>query len=199
MSTPSLKPDLALAAIATIALAASAWAAQPGTNHAAPYAGQHTRAVSSLSATDIDDLLAGRGWGLAKPAEFNGYPGPAHILELADQLGISPEQRARIQKSFDAMQARAVETGARYVEAERAIDTAFKDGRAHQELATRLADAERLRADLRRIHLAAHLEVTPILTDAQRDTYQRLRGYRDAGTANQGHNAGGHGAGAHKH
>ena len=47
-----------------------------------PYAGQETRVISSLSPEDQRALRAGEGGGLAKPAELNGYPGPAHVLEL---------------------------------------------------------------------------------------------------------------------
>jgi hypothetical protein len=35
--------------------------------------------------------------GLALPAELNGYPGPIHVLELSDKLGLSAEQKSRIE------------------------------------------------------------------------------------------------------
>ena len=60
-----------------------------------PYAGMQTRTIKALSEQQIADLKAGRGMGLALPAELNGYPGPAHVLELSDQLGLSPEQKAK--------------------------------------------------------------------------------------------------------
>lgn len=49
-----------------------------------PYAGMQTRPIKALSDEQIADLQAGRGMGLALAAELNGYPGPAHVLELAD-------------------------------------------------------------------------------------------------------------------
>jgi hypothetical protein len=33
--------------------------------------------------------------GLALAAELNGYPGPAHVIELAKSLGLSEPQRAK--------------------------------------------------------------------------------------------------------
>ena len=48
-----------------------------------PYAGLDVRAVKALSDVQIADLRAGRGMGLALPAELNGYPGPTHVLEHA--------------------------------------------------------------------------------------------------------------------
>lgn len=41
------------------------------------------------------DLRSGKGMALALPAELNGYPGPSHSLERADQLKLSPEQIAQ--------------------------------------------------------------------------------------------------------
>ena len=58
-----------------------------------PYAGLEQRAVKALSEQQIADLRGGRGMGLALPAELNGYPGPSHVLENADALGLSAEQR----------------------------------------------------------------------------------------------------------
>jgi hypothetical protein len=51
----------------------------------APYAGFQQRTIKALSDQEISDLRAGRGMGLALAAEMNGYPGPIHALELADQ------------------------------------------------------------------------------------------------------------------
>ncbi|MBT2326834.1 hypothetical protein J7E62_31490 [Variovorax paradoxus] len=64
-----------------------------------PYAGEQQRAIKSLSEKDIADLQAGQGMGLAKAAELNGYPGPAHVLEHADALQLTAVQREQ-PKSF---------------------------------------------------------------------------------------------------
>ena len=166
---------LALLVGAGLTLAARA---DNGHHGASPYAGEETRAISSLSASDVSDLLGGKGWGFAKPAELNGYPGPLHVLQLEEKLALTPEQRRQIQAIFDRMAASARETGAKFVEAERALDAAFKSGTVDEALLRqRIEAAEALRAELRRIHLAAHLETTPILTPEQRHAYVRLRGY----------------------
>jgi hypothetical protein len=164
-----------------------------------PYAGQQTRSVTTLSAQDIAELQRGAGWGLAKPAELNGYPGPLHVLELADKLELTTDQRQRIERIFKRMQARARSAGERYVAAEAAIDHVFRSGAAHKggSLQTRLRDAERLRTELRRVHLQAHVETTPLLTETQRLRYAELRGY---GGIHPGHEHGhGHGHGRHQH
>ena len=149
-----------------------------------PYAGQETRHISSLSAEDIAALEAGEGWGLAKPAELNGFPGPAHILEMADKLDLTPDQKTAVEASFAAMNARARDTGRALIEAEAALDAAFVAGVTTEDLAAALARIEAARADLRAIHLSAHLEVTPLLSTEQRHRYTELRGY---GGGHKGH------------
>jgi Spy/CpxP family protein refolding chaperone len=134
--------------------------------------------VTSLSEDEIAGLLAGKGMGLAKPAELNGYPGPMHAMELADQLQLTAEQRATIKQIFDRMAARAKSAGAAYVEAERALDGVFRSGKASPKVVNAaLAKADKARAAVRMAHLNAHIETTPILTSDQRATYARLRGY----------------------
>jgi hypothetical protein len=63
-----------------------------------PYAGMQTRSIKALSTQQIDDLRTGRGMGLALAAELNGYPGPAHVLELSERLALSPACAATINR-----------------------------------------------------------------------------------------------------
>ena len=138
--------------------------------------------------------MAGKGWGLAKPAELNGYPGPAHVLELAGKLQLTDAQKRRVELIFKRMEQRAKSLGPRYVAAEAALDRVFKSGATNTgSLETLLRDAERLRSELRRAHLQAHVETTPILSQDQRKKYAELRGY------GAGDNAGEHGHQQHKH
>ena len=68
------------------------------TNAQTPYAGMQTRSIKALSEQQVADLGAGRGMGLALAAELNGYPGPSHVLELADKLNLSTDQRAGVRE-----------------------------------------------------------------------------------------------------
>src|SRR5215216_7227194 len=76
-----------------------------------PYAGLETRAIKALSDQQIADLRTGRGMGLALAAELNGYPAPSHVLELADRLGLTPEQRGRMEALQAAMKRETIEFG----------------------------------------------------------------------------------------
>jgi hypothetical protein len=57
-----------------------------------PYAGQERRSIKALSDNEVRDLAEGRGMGLARAAELNSFPGPMHVLELANELGLSEAQ-----------------------------------------------------------------------------------------------------------
>jgi hypothetical protein len=85
-----------LIAAATLSLLATAALAQ------SPYAGIQIRPIKALSEQQVVALKAGRGMGLALAAELNGYPGPIHVLQLSDKLGLTPEQKARVQSLFDS-------------------------------------------------------------------------------------------------
>ena len=138
-----------------------------GTSHGpaaagSPYAGMQHRAVKALSEQQIADLRAGRGMGLALPDELNGYPGPVHVLELADALQLSDDQRARTKALFEAMKAEAIPIGERILTEETVLDRLF--GARHVtraalgEAASRIASAQ---GELRAAHLRYHLLLPP--------------------------------------
>jgi hypothetical protein len=93
-----MKPFLAIAVLA-LALAPVPSSSQTQSS----YVGFGDGPIKSLSGQQIGDLRAGRGMGLALAAELNGYPGPSHVLELAESLGLSEAQRAKVQELFAAI------------------------------------------------------------------------------------------------
>lgn len=177
--------------LAFLSLSGPSWAEEVGHLRASPYAGEQTRAIVSLSDDDLTELATGGGWGLVRPAELNGVPGPAHLLELADEIGLDADQLAAIETIRDEMRAGAITAGDRFVAAERALDAAFKDSVPDVDALSRLvAEAESTRANLRLVHLSAHLRTTPLLTRKQVARYAVLRGYADdpCESVPEGHN-----------
>jgi hypothetical protein len=147
-------------------------------SRASPSAGQESRPIKSLSDDDLAELERGGGWGLARAAELNGIPGPAHLLELASVLPLSAEQAERIDSIFQDMRSRAITVGERLIAEERALDAAFHSASIDKDgLRERVARIATIRGELRYIHLAAHLDTLPLLTGAQIARYRELRGY----------------------
>lgn len=164
--------------LAFLAVSGAASGEAPHGEHS-PYAGEESRAVKSLSPEDIAELRRGGGWGLAKTAELNGMPGPVHLLELEDQIPLTPEQAEAITGIYERMRAKAIAEGERYIAHERALEEAFRARTVTEEnLRAMLGDIERSRARLRFIHLVAHLGTPELLTDEQIARYNALRGYR---------------------
>ena len=143
-----------------------------------PYAGMQGRSIKALSDQQIADLNTGRGMGLALAAELNGYPGPSHVLELADKLELSAEQRASVQRLFDSMKAEAMPLGSKLIEQEAELDRQFASRAVTPEsLKASTAAVAATQGTLRETHLKYHLSTGSILTQAQMTKYAELRGY----------------------
>ncbi len=146
-----------------------------------PYAGEQHRPIKALSQDEVNAYMTGRGMGLAKAAELNGYPGPRHVIDLADQLDLSAAQRVASLDSFDRMHDKAVRLGKRIVEKERALDHLFAQEQAdHASLRRLVNDIAQLQGELRLTHLEAHLEMKQFLNPTQIARYDELRGYGGA-------------------
>jgi len=157
------------------------------------YVGQEQRSIKSLSDQDIEELQTGKGWGLAKAAELNGVPGPSHLLEMAEEIHLTPIQRQQIEQLYTAMTDRAIPLGQQLVALEQELNTAFAERSMTdehlQELLRAIADVYQ---QLRYVHLSAHLKTPEILTSEQIASYNALRGYSSADPCNNipvGHDA----------
>jgi hypothetical protein len=149
--------------------------------HATPYAGLQGRSIKALSEQELADLRAGRGMGLALAAELNGYPGPAHVLELADALALSSVQRERVQDFFDRMKTETITLGNQLISLETVLDRQFADKTATESSITAATAAIGLaQAALRNAHLRYHLLTIGALSPAQSQRYGELRGYGGA-------------------
>ena len=172
--------------VSTLGLAIAA----SGAAAASPYAGQESRAIKALSPEDVSALLSGKGMGFAKAAELNGFAGPAHVLELAPQLALTAEQRARTESLLASMSAKASSSGRALVDKERELDQLFATRAITPErLSSALKEIGALQAQVRSAHLEAHLAQVEILSPEQNARYRALRGYGAPG-AHSGHDHG---------
>ena len=170
--------------LAVLALAPQA----PISANQSPYAGEQLRAIASLSSQEITSLRAGEGMGFAKLAELNHYPGPKHVLQLVDDLGLTPSQISQTEALFKEMKSNAVVLGEKLIEAEMALDGEFSRGSVSAgKLESALLAIATIRAQLRYVHLEAHLRQTEILTQEQVAKYDEARGYRGKVHGHSGH------------
>jgi Spy/CpxP family protein refolding chaperone len=155
-------------------------AAAPLQAQHASYAGLERREIKALSPEQVQQYLAGAGMGYAMPAELNRFPGPMHVLELADQLSLTADQRARTHTLMEAHKTEARAIGAKRVEAERALEAMFKSGNVEQAELQKVVEASAmLEGQYRLAHLETHRRMRALLTAEQVAQYARLRGYGD--------------------
>ena len=155
-----------------------------------PYRHQVETGLRGLNDNEIAELKAGTGMGLARAAELNSYPGPRHVLDAvaAGKLTASPKQLERVQLVFGRMKRDAQRAGAQILAEEQQLEAGFRAAAmTDQELRSRVARIGALQAELRTIHLAAHLATRALLSDVQVARYNELRGYTAGGTAHQEH------------
>ena len=165
--------------LGAIAVGSSGCALTPGVSAgASPYAGQQTRLIKALSSREQQDILEGKGMGLAKAAELNGYPGPMHTLEHAGALNLSAEQLLKTKALLHLHKQQVRALGAQLVEAEKTLDESFASKRMSAELLkAQLMQIGRLQVAIREEHLRTHLVQTSLLTPEQIERYKSLQGY----------------------
>lgn len=142
------------------------------------YAGEQSRAIKALSQAEIDGYLQGHGMGYAKAAELNHYPGPRHVLVLANELGLTAVQVDQTQAIFERMQTVAVALGKQLVEKEAELDRKLANRTIDEiTLGALVTDIAMIESKFRTVHLRAHLEQKALLSDEQVRLYDTLRGY----------------------
>jgi hypothetical protein len=185
----------AVVVLVSLLLPAALGAAGP--QQGSEYAGLEQRRVKALSEERARGLAEGAGLRYAMAAELNGHAGPKHVLELAEPLELTAEQRMEVESSFARMREEAVALGTEIVAAEEELDRRFAhrhlDEAQLAELTARIATLE---GKLRFVHLRAHLETDAVLSVDQRQRYVELRGYAERATGGGPHEEHhGHGAG----
>ena len=168
-----------VAILASILLLLSTFAfSEAEHSHKSKYAGEEKRKIKSLSATDIEELQNGKGWGLAKAAELNGVPGPVHLLEMKEEIDLSAKQLQAIESLYKKMKQEAIPLGLKLIELERILNNHFANRTITDEILRqvlqKIFDVHR---QLRYVHLSTHLKTPDILQSEQIILYNKLRGY----------------------
>ena len=141
------------------------------------------QAIRGLTDREVSDLRQGMGMGRARAAELNGYPGPRHVLDLAQagRLALTPEQTRTAQRLFDGMAREARRLGDMILREEQSLEAEFRSGRISEAgLHARALRIAALEGELRAVHLRAHVEMRAALSAAEIQQYNALRGYGGA-------------------
>ena len=135
--------------------------------------------AGSASAQDREkQYLEGAGMGYARAAELNHFPGPMHVLELADPLKLTAAQRAATKTLMDAHKAQARALGAEAVAAERELEQLFRSGKVDEAVLARAArTAAAVEGEYRLSHLETHRRMRDLLNADQVKRYDELRGH----------------------
>ena len=135
--------------------------------------------AGSAGAQDREkQYLEGAGMGYARAAELNHFPGPMHVLELADQLKLTTEQRAATKTLMESHKAQARMLGAEVVAAEREVADLFRRGKVDEAVLARAArTAAAVEGEYRLSHLETHRRMRELLSTEQMKRYDELRGY----------------------
>ena len=127
---------------------------------------------------DHPGLESGEGMGMAKYAELNGYPGPRHVLELANELELTEEQKMATENIFDKMKSEAVKKGEKVISIEEEFHDLIISGKAAKEAVMKMsAEIGQLRGELRAVHLTGHLRMMEIMNQEHIHRYMQLRDY----------------------
>lgn len=174
-----------------IAFVVLALACLPARAADTPYAGQERRSIKALSEQEIADYRHGRGMRTSLAAELNHYPGPRHVIEHAQALGLSKEQQARAGQLHDSMAREAARLGEQIVNKEAELEALFAGGQASQgNIGALVREIGALQAEYRLVHLGAHLSMREMLSPQQVAEYDKLRGYRGTNPEGSGHKHG---------
>ena len=170
----------AILAVAFGSILPGAAGAQHDSSHHSRYPEYQSREIKALSPDEIESLHSGEGMGMALAAELNGFPGPRHVMELADELDLTQTQAQEVEHIFEAMNKHAIALGRHVVHLEKRLDHEFiQQSITPGELDSLALEIASFRGRLRAVHLRAHVQTFGLLTEPQRALYGRLRGYND--------------------
>lgn len=105
-------------------------------------------------------------------------PGPAHILEMKVEISLTSEQELNVQSLFREMKSKAIPLGEKLITLEKSLNDEFaKRSMTKNLLRQQLTSISEVKKELRFVHLDTHLSANKILTTAQIEKYNKLRGY----------------------
>jgi len=94
---------------------------------------------------------------------------------MGADLKLTTDQRTAMEKLYNGMKEKALVRGNELFEAEGRLEQMFREGRTEADLREQSFRIDSIHAELRWIHLSAHLAAQKLLTPEQIAAYTRLR------------------------
>jgi len=144
--------------------------------HAAEAAREGT-GIPALSEAQAASYLGGEAMWQASVAELNHYPSPSRVLELAEALELTDEQRRATTKLHEETRQEAIRLGRDLVALEQRLNRIFVWSQATADNITKtVLDIGTLQTQLRLTHLVASIRQKLLLTEEQVRLYDELQG-----------------------
>jgi Spy/CpxP family protein refolding chaperone len=126
--------------------------------------------------SDREGLSKGLDMDLAAIAESNNLPNPGRVLALKNELGLTRDQVKKTEALEKVAASAAVAKGGEIIQAEEELAAMFETGGVNEKaLRSKLEQIGKARAELRFIHLQAHLRMKQVLTPDQVKQYIELK------------------------
>ena len=175
MSRLTIVSTVIVGVLGTFALAGAQTGAHGSHDASSSASPAHRRMDAALKERNAV-IAQGLGAGLAFAADQNYYPGPLHVLELKDVLGLTGQQQRQVETLQTAMFTASRPASNRLLEAEARLRRLFADGIADEpRVRAAVAETERAWTEVRLVHLLAHLQTRAVLTEEQRRIYHEAR------------------------
>ncbi len=135
-----------------------------------------------MTVREVETYLSGSPVGELLPAQTYGYPNPERVLELDRELGLTAEQRKKIQPLADRMRNDTGLYGKKIIAQELLLDDYFRKGETDPAaLANRVESIGLLRWRLRFNLLSVCVLARNALTEGQVKRYRQLISSASAG------------------
>ena len=130
---------------------------------------------SSMTAQEMQGYLSGEGMALVLPALTFGYPDPRRVLEFEMELGLTSEQKGKLQGISKYLSTQARYFGKKFVAEELLLDDFFRTAQTDLPgLSNQLEKIGNLEWNLRLVHLGSYVRTVKILTPEQLEKYRKL-------------------------
>jgi Spy/CpxP family protein refolding chaperone len=157
-----MRKQLSFMLVALLAISSVSWA-QRGLNEGGHYDRQGWH--------DCDSPDPGRGMGMR-----DGMPGVRMILAAADDIKLTDDQKAKLEKMLVEFKLAEVDQRAKVEKAEIRLRALKLDKSAiESEVLAAIDEAASMKADLHKMHYRHQREVHNLLTDEQLDKLKELR------------------------